>query len=136
MLLIIISIYYYVYKADNHFKSIEIIFLLSYLAFFTRLFILISALRLLKLIIILDFYLQFLYLMIRDLDFDRQFSSIWLILRQLYCAVTLYFYLVYDLDRIIFASSATVFSNYQWLFSYLVCFQYIFLKDINSVIFF
>ena len=39
MFLIIISIYYYIYKADNHFKPIEIIFLLSYLSFFTFPFI-------------------------------------------------------------------------------------------------
>ena len=76
VLLIIISIYYYIYKADNHFKSIEIIFLLSYLAFFTFPFI--HSYFITTTITEADNYTRFLlaiplYLMIRDLDFDKQF---------------------------------------------------------------
>ena len=121
ILLVMISIYYYIYKADNHFTSIEIIFLSSYLAFF--IFPFIHSYFITTSITEVDNYTRFLlaipmYLMIRDLDFNKQFflyliniSSIILL------PVTLYFYLVYDLDRIrIFTSSATVFGNISMTF--------------------
>ena len=121
ILLIIISIYYYIYKADNHFKSIEITFLLSYLAFFTFPFI--HSYFITTTITEADNYTRFLlaiplYLMIRDLDFDKQFFLYLInIASIILLPVTLYFYLVYDIDRIrIFTSSATVFSNISMTF--------------------
>ncbi len=56
--------------------------------------------------------------MIRDLDFDKQFFLYLInIASIILLPVTLYFYLVYDIDRIrIFTSSATVFSNISMTF--------------------
>ena len=121
MLLIIISLYYYIYKADNHFKSIEIILLLSYLAFF--IFPFIHSYFITTSITEVDNYTRFLlaiplYLMIRDLDFDKQFFLYLInIASIILLPVALYFYLLFDLDRVrIFTSSATIFSNISMTF--------------------
>ena len=75
--------------------------------------------------------------MIRDLDFDKQFFLYLInIASIILLPVTLYFYLVYDIDRIrIFTSSATVFSNISMTFFYLFTLN-IFFKKYRSIIFF
>ena len=132
ILLIIISVYYYIYKAKNHLEVYEVIFLLSYLAFSTFPFI--HSYFITTSIVEVDNYTRFLlaiplYIMIRDLDFNKQFFLYLVTITSIIVLpITLYFYLMNDLERVrAFTSSATIFSNITMTF---------FLFSILSIYFF
>ena len=115
LLLILLSIYYYIYRASNAFESVEILFLSGYLFF--SIFPFLHSFFITSSIAEVDNYTRFLlaiplYLMIRDLTFEKKYflylinvSAILLV------PVTLYFHLMVDIERVrLFTSSATVLS--------------------------
>ena len=115
LFLILISIYYYIYKASNTFENIEIYFISSYLLFsilpFLHSFFITSS------IVEVDNYTRFLlaiplYLMIRDLSFNKeQFLYLINVSAIILLPITIYFSMI-DSGRVrLFTSSATIVSN-------------------------
>ena len=121
ILLFSLSIYYYVYKANNKFKSYEILFLLAYLIL--SIFPFLHSFFVSSNIAEVDNYTRFLlaiplYLMIRDLNFNKEYFLYLInISALLLLPISLHFYLTEDLNRIrLFTSSTTILGNISMTF--------------------
>ncbi len=115
LFLILISIYYYIYKASNTFETIEIYFISGYLLF--SIFPFLHSFYITSSIAEVDNYTRFLlaiplYLMIRDLSFNKeQFLYLINVSAIILLPITLYFSVIESGRVRLFTSSATIVSN-------------------------
>ncbi len=115
LFLILISIYYYIYKASNTFETIEIYFISGYLLF--SIFPFLHSFFITSSIAEVDNYTRFLlaiplYLMIRDLSFNKeQFLYLINVSAIILLPITLYFSVIESGRVRLFTSSATIVSN-------------------------
>ena len=136
ILLFSLSIYHYVYKANNKFKSYEILFLLAYLIL--SVFPFLHSFFISSNIAEVDNYTRFLlaiplYLMIRDLNFNKEYFLYLInISALLLLPISLHFYLTEDLNRIrLFTSSTTILGNISMTFFLFAVLSIYFFKKHN-----
>ncbi len=136
ILLFTLSIYHYACKANNKFKSYEILFLLAYLIL--SIFPFFHSFLISSNIAEVDNYTRFLlaiplYLMIRDLNFNKKYFLYLInISAILLLPISLHFYFTEDLLRIrLFTSSATILGNISMTFFLFAVLSIYFFKKHN-----